>query len=533
MSLAVHVKAEIAAALGAAPRGRRTATAVALAGRWQVSVATVYRCAQLGGTARRRDAARPEYRAWVRVAVDLAQRGPAPLSLDLALAAAVEAGLVPQEAAAMPLATAHRVAREMGLRPPRRRRHRIHADYPMQAVQIDGSSSQHLTAVRELADGDWLLRMHRRPWSAGGYKNKPLASHRQRVLVYALWDICTGLVRSEYTVARGETALDTLAFLCRALQRHEDPRVVLHGIPDDLWSDQGGAWKSAAGRDLLARLGIAVVTGLPYQKERMGGVERSHRTRWGRFERALFLRRSGEIRLSELNARLVAFEADENARRQSRTLVGGRQVSRALAWQALLSARPRPLREMPADALATAAIEGRRQLDVNGVLRWQGAEYECGWHDRWVVVRQSLTQRERLVVECEASGERREAIPLRRRSYGEIRAAGATPLDRLIAEAPAAGGHADLWAPDRPRAGSGDSVVALVPPSAPAAPLADPLATGADLAAAMATFVRHWPQALTPGQKARVEARLAAAADPLREAIDLANALTTATRRTS
>ena len=62
-----------------------------------------------------------------------------------------------------------------------------------------------------------------------------------------------------------------------------------HGVPDDLWSDQGPLFKSSAARDLLNRLGIRLVTGEPYAKERMGGVERAHRHRWARFEGALFL----------------------------------------------------------------------------------------------------------------------------------------------------------------------------------------------------------------------------------------------------
>lgn len=522
-SLSEAARRMIADALGAAPRGARGETASRLAARFGVSRATVYRAAAVGGASRPRPPARPEYREWVRIAVRAAHRAPAdPVPLDLAIEACIEAGDLPPEAAAMPLSTAHRVRRELGLVQRRRRTHRLNADWPMQAIQVDGSTSNHLRVLRPLPDGDWLLKLHRRPWSARGYKNKPLGPGRTRLQIYGLWDMCTGYTLARYCVARGETSLDTLEFLVWALGgEHGDPRIPLHGAPDDLWCDQGSLFKSEAAGDLLDRLDITLIPGAPHNKERQGGVERPWRTRWARFERALFLRDTDTITLMELNVRLLEYEIRENARRRSRTPVGGRPASRAEAWPALVRGRPadRPLHRLPPDPLATLAREARRWIDSQGHIRWGGREFEVdGWSERRVIAREAVRgEPDRLVVEeIRADGrppERRHARPLVRRRYGEIRSSARTPLERLLAET--AGdpvGTADVWAP-RPTAGA-PNVASLPARSAPAAPLADPLAVAdryPDLDTAMRAFARLWPHPLSPVNRSLVAERIAEA----------------------
>ncbi len=517
--LAAATRAAIAEALNAAAYGQRTATARRLAALYGISRATVYRLAKLGGAKRPRPARKPEYREWTRLAVALAHRAPKPMPLDVAIRGGVAAGHLPPEAAAMPMQSAYRIARELGLTPTRRRRHRLHADYPMQAIQIDGSSSEHLLVDAALGDGplgdapfgdaplgdDYRLRLHRRPY-ASGYKNKPLKADRQRVLLYSLWDMCTGYVLSRYTVAQGENALDAMDFLCWALAgaRAEDARVVLHGVPDDLWSDQGPLWKSAAARDLLERLDVHLVTSEPYAKERMGGVERGHRTRWARFERALFLRDEATIRLSELNARLREYELEWNAARPSRTAVAGRSLSRTAAWVALTNTRAadRALRKLPANPMETMARAARRKIDVNGIVRWGGVEYECAdWHERWVIARRAMDGSGDLSLEDEATGERRPARRYRRRAYGEIRGAPATPLDKLLGAATETAG-ADVYAPSA----APPNVVPLPARSATAAPLDNPLAGQRcrSLNEAMRLFTTYYPHPMSAASRARV-----------------------------
>ena len=220
--------------IAATERGRKGVVIRRLAAVFGVSEATVYRAAGVGGARRRRRKTRLEYREWVPVAVRIAHEAPQPISLDLAIEGGIERGVLPPAAAGMPLSTARAIMRELGLTLRTRRCQRLRAEWPMQAVQMDASTSEHLIAEQPRGD-DWILRFHRRPWSAGGYKNKPLRDHRMRVLVYAAWDMCTGLVLARYAVERGESALGGVEFLCWAMGDGKDPRLVMHGVPDDLW----------------------------------------------------------------------------------------------------------------------------------------------------------------------------------------------------------------------------------------------------------------------------------------------------------
>lgn len=525
----------IRAELAAAPRGERAAAVKRLAGLYGVSAATVYRAAAVNGAARPRAVRRPEYREWVPVAVRIAHQDQPdePLPLDLAIEAGIESGALPPEAAAMPLSSAHRIARELGLRSAGRKRFRMHADYPMQAVLVDWSSSRYLV-VEGPEGNDWRLRLHRRPWSASGYKNKPLGPDRMRLGVYGIWDMATGYTLARYQVARGESALDCMEALVWMFMEKADPRIVLHGLPDDLWSDLGPLSKDSPAKDFLRRLQVHLA--LPekgYQKQRMGGVERSHRTRWRRFERALFVRGTETIRLSELNARLAEFTVRENARRPSRTRVDGRRVSRTDAWSILVRRRPadQPLRHCPPNAIETIAREKRCHVDGEGIIRWDGAEYEAGggWHTRWVVAWRGMAGGELVIVD-EATGAREVARPYAERPYGDVRTGAATALEKLLDEEPV-DVEADIWAP---RDASG--VAGLPSPAVPADPLPNPLDADRldSMEAAMRLFGEIYPWPLSAADREAVAAAIETEGRSRRVVTALAQALITdMTRRTA
>lgn len=525
MSLSAAGVALIRDALRMAGHGERAQAVRRIAAAYGVSPATLYRAVRVGGTGRPRAVRRPEYRDWVRLAVRIAHRAPKPVPLDLAIRAGVETGVLPAEAARMPLATARRIARELGLVEGPKRTFPLHADYPMQAVLVDWSSSEHLVAERPEGE-DWVLKLYRRPWSASGYKNKPLKAHRMRVGVYALWDMCTGYTVARYAVERGESAHAAMEFLCWALGEaaDEDPRIVLHGTPDDLWSDLGPLSRSDAARDLLKRIRITFVPGEAYAKERMGGVERSHRTRWARFERTLFLRRGQEIRLSALNARLVEYTIEENGRRLSRTPVPGQpRASRTAAWVTLVAARTKPLRALPDRPMETMAHEARRWVDGQGLVRWNGL-YEAGggWHSRWVTAYRAVDGSGDLALVDEATGAKGTAREYAPRPYGAVRTAPKTALDRCL-EAGAPDVDADVWAPaDR------TGIARLPVRTAPAAPLASPLDTDrlADLGEAMRLFQSLHPWPLSAGNRALVIERIEASGLSRRAVTELAQTLT-------
>ena len=445
----------------------------------------------------------------MRIAVFLAHRVPGkPLTLDLAIDSGIEMGVLPPEAAAMPVQTARRIARELGLRRRSKRTHRLHADYPMQAFCVDASQSQCLVVSHRGNDDDWSLKLHRRPYPASGYKNKPVGPDRMRLWVYAGWDMCTGYTVARYVVAQGETAIDTAAFLAWAFEEKDDPRIPLHGLADDVWLDLGPAARSGPVTDLLERLDVNIALGLPYAKERMGGVERSHRTRWDRFERALFLRSSEIIKLSELNARLIEFTVRENGRRLSRTRPeGSRAMSRTAAWPILDRRRPadRPLRACPPDVIATIAQKkDGAWIDFNGILRWNG-EYEVAdWSNRHVTARRAVDGTDTVTVEDPVTGERRTARRYVARSYGDARSAPATALDRLLADDAPEGG-ADLYAPAEGAARAG-----RLPSRAAAVPIDNPLDADRlpSIERAMALFVSLYPHPLSAANVAAVRARI-------------------------
>ncbi len=517
MSLGPAAKAQIAAELDAAAHGERGAAVRRLAEIYGVSASAIYRAAPRGGAKRARAAGRPEYRGWVRIAVAWAERAPKPAPLDLAIEGAIAAGALPAEAAAMPLGTARRLRKEMRLVRRAARTHRLHADYPMQALLFDASTSEHLVVEAALAGGDYALRLHRRPDPAGGYKNKPLGRERLRVVVYAIWDMATGYSRAVYRAARGESGAGAMEALCAMLAETGDPERPLHGLPDDLWTDQGPLFKSAAARDLLERLDVNLATGEPYQHTRMGGVERTHRARWARFERALFLAGRERFTLAEVNERCEEFERRENRTRLSRTAVGGRQASRAAAWVALVNARPadRALRRLPDRPIETLAQEVERRVDANGVVRWDGAEYEAPtFHGRRVLARRGIdADAGAIVLEDEATGEREVARRYEARPYGAVRSAPATPLERLKRElgGEAAAGAADLYAPGAPARAA--NVVSMPARAAPAAPLEDPLDADrmAGLDEAMTLFRSIYRRPLSGGNRALVVERIEAA----------------------
>ena len=67
--------------------------------------------------------------------------------------------------------------------------------------------------------------------------------------------------------------------------------------------------------------------------------------------------------------------------------------------------------------------EARRKVDMNGIVRWGGAEYQlpisgATLHGRAVIARQTADGTDRLIVEDAITGVRAVALP-RRRSRGE------------------------------------------------------------------------------------------------------------------
>ena len=508
--------AHIAAALNHCAHGERTAVADRLAAQYHCARATIYRAANDAGrrgTSRARGPQHPERHDWARTlaAYALPDDGRS-LPLDLAVAMLVDSQRLPAEAKQVPIGTWHRLFRDLRLNQRTARTRRIGADYPNQAWQMDGSTSEYFIADHPTPDGDWWLTIHRSPMPLSGYKNKPVKPHRQRVTVYGFVDIASGARLSRYTVARGENAYDAMeAFTWAMGDRADDARLVLRGVPDNLWSDQGPIAKHHATRDLIERLHIQLVLGPPYQKTRMGLVERAWRTQWQRFEMPFVLSGLEGIRLSELNERLATYLNQEN-QRASRDAP---EFSRADRWQAGVNARG-GAQAIPANALATLVREYSRYVDTSGLFRLNHVEYELiDLHDEWVTVRHALHQSDGPVVVEDARGQRREVRLHRALGYGEHRGSPLLPVERARREGAAPAGEGLSLPYDRTEAGN---VTRFPVRQSPAHSLPHPLETApapATVTEAMATFralyagpalSEHWQSQI----QAHLQAQLAA-----------------------
>lgn len=392
----------------------------------------------------------PLYREWTRVVVGIASKTPPgapPVPLWMALKQAVASGLVPPEAADVPLGTYYRISDELGYGEIRRTT-RIGVDYPNQAWQFDASTSEHFVVLKELDDGDYLIKLSQKPYSE--YKNKPLAAHRLRLCVYSATDMRTGCTVSRYVAAKGENAVDAMDFLLWGMGRGHGMDV-MWGLPDDLWADQGPVVKHASTRNLLEGLGVNVVLGTPGNKERMGQVERSHRTRWG-FERSFYMfvkdKASLELKLSEMNAYLQEFIQEMN-QRPARFDVS---LSKSAAWVRGMAGRG-GVKPLPEGAMQALCFDFRRFVGRDGVFRLENELYEVRESrllGRHVYVHRGL---DGLITVEDMTGEIYEVKKFEPKGYGEFTGVKKAAGERLKEEAQAvsagsAGGlNAHIFAP--------------------------------------------------------------------------------------
>ena len=136
--------------------------------------------------------------------------------------------------------------------------------------------------------------------------------------------------------------------------------------------------------------------------------------------------------------------------------------------------------------------------------------YESPWHDCWVVARRAVDGSGDLAITHEDTGETSVARRYRGGDYNRIRAAAATPLDKVLAQRAGQDQAGDRKGADvfAPKAGAGN-VAPMRAKVAPARPLENPLAGGdrcRDLDEAMALFVAHFSGRLPAAEHARVRA---------------------------
>lgn len=439
--------------------GGRTAKAAQWAELLGVTPKTIYR--MIGDPARRRErrrpARRPEYHSWARIVFEVKKRPPeeaGELSTEDALALALRQGLVPQEAAQMPVATINAIARQTGWTKRESRAVRFQAGRPNQAHHFDASTSKYFYIARSIDGGtDYLLRLHR---PAKHYKNKPVPVDALRPWIYGLVDDHSGRWTARYVAARGENSGDSMSFLAWAWAEI--------GLPEQLLADQGMLKKALPSRDLIDRLGIELPEMMPYEKRGHGKIEKPWSTCWLKFELPFFSVipdwSKVELTLSELNAQLGNYIEHYN-RLPHRF---ERDITRMQAWNRVNLHGG--IVRIPENALATAAGRAKRKVGVDGTLEYLGRTFEVkGLHDAWVWVFKGVFE-DRLVAQDIDTGKKYEVEEFAPLDLGEFRAHPETPHEKLLktgAELPLTGRGLYAEREDSGQAGMTEQKVIAMP----------------------------------------------------------------------
>lgn len=398
-----------------APYAMKTETLKRWSGIVGLSVSTLYRQVMSRQKKKKSLPARNDYREWVKVVWAIRTRPPeeaGEIITSQAVKIAVKNGLLPVEALDVPISTFDRIAREEKLSKRKKRYNRIQAERPNQVHHFDASSSKFFYVAKEVG-GEYILKLHR---PAKYYKNKPIPCDRKRPWLYGLTDDHSGLHKAAYTIAHGETAVDSLLFLSSVWADI--------GLPEELFADQGMLKKCLASSEFIPRLGVALPQAMPYAKESHGKIERPWRTSWQRFELQFFAVdewRKFEIPLSELSARFANYLEEYNQQPHRFEV----DISREQAWKRINLHGG--IVTIPEDALATVAKRKKRKLDVAGMLKYEGESYEVtGLHDAWVWVFEGVFE-DRLVVQEIETGEKFEVKTFKPLPWGEFRGHKETP----------------------------------------------------------------------------------------------------------
>ena len=149
--------------------------------------------------------------------------------------------------------------------------------------------------------------------------------------------------------------------LRRAIQKY--------GVPEKIFTDQGGQYKSKHISKICAKLGIRLLRARPYHPEGKGKIE-AYNKQAGKFLSEAALKRFD--RLEEYNEYL-RYWVDEYYQKHSCAPLGG--ISPATAY----GTDTRPLRFVSAELLLDAFIRtGTRKVDKTGCVSFEGQLYEVG-----------------------------------------------------------------------------------------------------------------------------------------------------------
>lgn len=192
----------------------------------------------------------------------------------------------------------------------------------------------------------------------------------QMVIRYLMADHRTDMRRLWY-VQGAESGNNACEFLIRAMQKPEDPRGMLWGVPKFLMVDPGSAQTGRKFRRLCRRLGIELIINKAGNARAKGTVEQGHNRVELEFEHGLKLL-ANEIRgVDDLNTLALLWQRHKNAAEPHSRYDQPR-------WSAWLAIEPQHLIEPPAYAVCCdLAINDPESRQVNGdlMISWEGEFY--------------------------------------------------------------------------------------------------------------------------------------------------------------
>ena len=187
------------------------------------------------------------------------------------------------------------------------------------------------------------------------------ANGRKKQIYLVAWidDSASFVVSARFYLA--QTADEIEDSLRRAIQKY--------GVPEKIFTDQGGQYKSKHIKKICATLGIILLRARPYHAEAKGKVENFNK-QVGKFLSEAALMRF--TKLDEYNEYLRIW-VDEYYHKHSCSPLGGLSPATVYGTDA------RPLKFVAADLLRDAFLRvGSRKVDKTGCISFEGSLYEVG-----------------------------------------------------------------------------------------------------------------------------------------------------------
>lgn len=192
------------------------------------------------------------------------------------------------------------------------------------------------------------------------------------VIRYVMADHRTDMRRLWY-VQGAESGNNACEFLIRAMQKPEDPRGMLWGMPKFLMVDPGSAQTGRKFKRLCRRLGIELIINKAGNARAKGTVEQSHNRIELEFEHGLKLLANQIRGVDDLNALALVWQRHKNATEPHSRYNLPR-------WSAWLAIEPQHLVAPPGYAVCCdLAIKDPVPRQINGdmMISWDGEFYSA------------------------------------------------------------------------------------------------------------------------------------------------------------